>query len=109
MRRIQTLMTVLFLGCAHVGNNFDATSLSWLKEGTSKAEIEQKLGPPLRVGSDSGVPTWTYGYYEYRMFGDSNNKDLVIRFSPAGTVASYALSTTFPEEKKVLDPAVVQK
>ena len=60
----------------------------------------------LRVGSDAGVPTWTYDYYEYRVFGESNSKDLVLRFSADSTVKSYALSTTFPEEKKKLDPAV---
>ena len=106
MSRAAAIFTALLIGCAHVGSNFDATSLAWLHEGTPKAEIEQKLGPPLRVGTDGGVPTWTYGYYEYRVLGDSNNKDLVIRFSPEGTVRSYTLSTTFPEEKKKLDPSL---
>ncbi len=96
----------LLVGCATVGHNFDSTSLNWLHAGTTKAQIEEKLGDPLRVGSDAGVPTWTYGYYEYRLFGDSNNKDLIIHFMPDGTVKSYTLSTTFPEEKKKLDPAV---
>ncbi|HET7786119.1 MAG TPA: hypothetical protein VFL36_09115 [Myxococcales bacterium] len=102
----RAVLSALLMGCAHVGSNFDATSLTWLHQGTGKAEIEQKLGPPLRVGTDAGVPTWTYGYYEYRLFGESNNKDLVIRFSPEGAVQTYTLSTTFPEEKKKLDPAV---
>ena len=104
MRRLA--IATFLAGCATVGRNFDATSLSWLHEGTTKAEIEEKLGAPLRVGSDAGTPTWTFGYYEYRVFGDSNNKDLVIRFSPDGTVKSYTLGTTFPGEKKKLDPAV---
>ncbi|HUJ27638.1 MAG TPA: outer membrane protein assembly factor BamE [Myxococcales bacterium] len=98
--------TALLVGCATVGRNFDSSSLDWLHEGATKAQIQEKLGQPLRVGSDAGVPTWTYGYYEYRLFGDSNNKDLVIRFAPDGTVKSYALSTTFPDEKKKLDPAL---
>ena len=53
-------------------------------------------------------PTWTYGYYRYRLFGASNAKDLVIRFDDAGTVKSYTLNTTFPQEKAALDPAVRQ-
>jgi outer membrane protein assembly factor BamE (lipoprotein component of BamABCDE complex) len=106
MRSTRAIFSALLFGCAHVGNNFDANSLGWLKEGTAKDEIQQKLGPPLRVGSDAGTPTWTYGYYEYRLFAESNNKDLVIRFSPDGTVKAYSLSTTFPEEKRKLDPNV---
>lgn len=106
MRSVRAISLALLFGCAHVGSNFDANSLGWLKEGTPKAEIQQKLGSPLRVGSDAGVPTWTYGYYEYRLFADSHNKDLVIRFSPDGTVTTYTLSTTFPEEKKKLDPSL---
>jgi hypothetical protein len=31
---------------------------------------------------------------------------LVVRFAPDGAVKSYTLSTTFPDEKKKLDPAV---
>jgi len=96
-------IAVFLIGCATVGRNFDATSPSWLHERTTKAVIEEKLGPPLRVGSDAGVPTWTLGDYEYRVFGESNN---VIRFSPGGTVRSYMLATSFLEEKKKLDPAV---
>jgi len=99
------LFATLLVACAHVGTNFDATSLSWLHEGITKAEIQQKLGFPLRVGSDQGMPTWTYGYYEYRLFGDSNNKDLVLRFAPDGTLKTWTLATTFPEEKKKIDPA----
>ncbi|OLC10068.1 MAG: hypothetical protein AUG04_07275 [Deltaproteobacteria bacterium 13_1_20CM_2_69_21] len=104
---VRMLVTaILLVGCAHVGSNFDATSLDWLREGTTKQEIQQKLGTPLRVGSDGGLPTWTYGYYEYRLFGDSNNKDLVLRFASDGTVKSWTFATTFPEEKKKLDPAL---
>jgi outer membrane protein assembly factor BamE (lipoprotein component of BamABCDE complex) len=106
IHRRQAVLAALLIACAHVGNDFDATSLGWLHEGTTKAEIQEKLGPPLRVGSDAGMPTWTYGYYEYKVFGDSNNKDLVIRFAPDGTVKTYALGTTFPEEKKKIDPSV---
>ncbi len=102
------LAAALLAGCATVGHNFDSASLDWLHEGATKAQIEEKLGQPLRVGSDAGVPTWTYGYYEYRLFGESNNKDLVIRFAPDGTVKSYTMNTSFPKEREQLDPTVAK-
>jgi len=99
-------LATLLLGCAHVGTDFDATSLGWLQEGVTKQEIQQKLGTPLRVGYDAGLPTWTYGYYAYKLFGDSDNKDLILRFSPDGTLKSWTFATTFAEEKKKLDPTL---
>ena len=101
------LFALLLTGCATVGHNFDSTSLSWLKTDATRREVLGRLGPPLRVGSDAGVPTWTYGYYQYRVFGDSNNKDLIVRFTPDGHVKSYTLNTTFPSEKAALDPSSV--
>ncbi len=95
------------LACATIGKDFDATELSWLKKDeTTKEQVQQKLGPPWRVGFDAGDPTWTYGYYEYRAFGDSNSKDLVLHFRPDGKLKSYTLNTSFPEERKKLDPGI---
>jgi outer membrane protein assembly factor BamE (lipoprotein component of BamABCDE complex) len=94
------------LSCATVGKNFEATRLSWLKSGeTTKAQVFEQLGQPFRVGSESGELTWTYGYYEYRAFGESNTKDLVLRFTPEGKVRSFTLNTSFPSEREGLDPA----
>lgn len=99
-------MIALCAGCATIGTNFDAAGLAWINPGeTTKAQVIEKLGPPFRVGSDSGEPTWTYGYYEYRAIGDSNTKDLVLRFSPDGKVRSFTLNTSFPSEREKLDPA----
>jgi len=98
------------LACATVGRNFDATQLAWLQNGeTTKEEVLKTLGPPWRVGVDSGQLTWTYGYYQYRAFGDSNSKDLTLHFSPQGTVTSFTLSSSFPSERDKLDPAVAGK
>lgn len=97
-------------GCATVGKDFDSTSLSWLKAGeTAKKDVLEKLGDPFRVGMDSGDKTWTYGYYKYRLIGDSATKDLVIRYSADGKVKSYTLNTSFPDEKESLEPALKQK
>jgi outer membrane protein assembly factor BamE (lipoprotein component of BamABCDE complex) len=97
------------LGCATIGKNFDSTQLSWLKNGeTSKAQVLENMGPPWRVGTDSGDLTWTYGYYEYRALGDSNSKDLVIHFGPDGKVKSHTMNTSFPNEREKLDPGSVK-
>jgi hypothetical protein len=104
-RLTPALALALALGCATIGKNFDAARLGWLEGGrTSKDDVLQKLGPPWRVGADAGAQTWTYGYYEYRALGDSNSKDLVIHFAPDGTVRSYTFNTSFPDERKALDP-----
>ena len=100
------LAVALPLSCATVGRNFDSTQLSWLKNGdTTKANVLDKLGQPFRVGIDEGEPSWTYGYYKYRLIGDTNTKDLVLRFDASGKLKSYTLNTTFDDEKKALDPS----
>lgn len=105
MRIRAAILILLLAGCATVGHDFDSTGLSWLKAGeTSKAQVLEQLGNPFRVGIDSGDLTWTYGFYRYKLIGQSNAKDLVIRFHPDGKVKSFMLNTTFPEEKKSLDP-----
>ena len=97
-------------GCATMGKDFDSTSLSWLKAGeTAKKDVLVKLGDPFRVGMDSGDQTWTYGYYKYRVFGDSETKDLVIRYTADQKVKSYTLNTSFPDEKEALEPELQPK
>jgi outer membrane protein assembly factor BamE (lipoprotein component of BamABCDE complex) len=105
-RALPLLVTATLAGCATMGKDFDAATLGWIRPNeTRKAEVLAKLGNPFRVGVDAGDPTWTYGYYRYSLFGESNTKDLVLRFNPDGTVKSYSLNTTFAEEKTRLDPA----
>jgi outer membrane protein assembly factor BamE (lipoprotein component of BamABCDE complex) len=100
----------LTAGCASIGRDFDSTSLDWLKPGeTDKTIILDHIGGPFRVGFDAGDPTWTYGFYKYRLFGTSVTKDLVIRFDAVGKVKSFTLNTSFPEEKERLDPALKKK
>ncbi len=109
-RLVLLLALGISLSCATVGKNFDATNLSWLKNGeTTKAEVLERMGPPWRVGTDAGDPTWTYGYYQYRVFGDSNSKDLVIHFFPDGRVKSHTMNTSFPKEREKLEPSLAGK
>jgi len=101
------LAGLVLAGCATIGRDFDSASLSWLKAGeTARSDIQARLGDPFRVGSDSGDPTWTYGYYKYRLIGESATKDLVIRFGAGGNVKSFTLNTSFPGEKRALEPAL---
>ena len=104
------IAAAILSGCATVGKDFDSTSLSWLKAGeTAKKDVLTKLGDPFRVGMDSGDQTWTYGYYKYRLIGDSATKDRVIRYSADSKVKSYTLNTSFPEEKTALEPELKPK
>lgn len=94
------LSLLILSGCVTAGQNFRSDDLSWiLVDKTSQGEIQRVLGEPFRVGVDAGSLTWTYGYYRYRLFGETRTKDLVIEFSKDGTVSSYTFNTSFPEEK----------
>ena len=106
-RALAVAVLAALAGCATIGHDFSVADLGWIKPGeTAKPDIMSKLGDPFRVGSDAGDPTWTYGFYKYRLIGSSDAKDLIIRFDAAGRVRSYTLNTTFQEEKAQLDPAV---
>ena len=37
---------------------------------------------------------WTYGRYTYRLIGETDTKDLVIKFNNEGKVSSYTFNTT---------------
>ena len=88
-------------GCITIGKDFNSSDLGWLRSNTTdKGEIYRSLGDPFRTGVDQGKITWTYGYYRYRVFGETCTKDLIIYYNPNGTVSSYTFNTSFPEEKK---------
>ena len=94
------LSFLVLTGCVTAGQNFRSDDLSWIVVNkTSQGEIQRILGEPFRVGVDAGSLTWTYGYYRYRLFGETRTKDLVIEFNRDGKVSSYTFNTSFPEEK----------
>lgn len=94
------LSLLILGGCVTAGKSFRSDDLSWIVvNNTSQGEIQRVLGEPFRVGVDAGSLTWTYGYYRYRLFGETRTKDLVIEFNRNGTVSSYTFNTSFPEEK----------
>jgi hypothetical protein len=98
---ILVCLVVFALGvsCASVGRDFPSASVPGIQIGkTTQADIQSMFGPPWRVGIEDGQRTWTYGKYHYRLFGQSDTKDLVIRFNANNVVVSYSFNTTEREE-----------
>lgn len=89
------LSSMLFAGCATVGKDFPVDQVSSLEVGkTTMEEVKSRFGSPWRTGYESGRKTWTYGKYRYKVFGESQTTDLVIRFDSSGKVHSYSFNTT---------------
>lgn len=89
-------LTLLALqGCATMGADFQFQGPDTIVNGkTTKAEVKNRYGNPFRVGYENGDEKWTYGYYQFKVFGASENKDLAITFNKKGVVSSYSYSTT---------------
>jgi hypothetical protein len=69
------------------------------------SDVEMVLGEPTSVGNSSGVSTWTYGYYSYRLIGESSVKELKFYWSPEKTVRSFSFNSSFPDDvRKARDP-----
>jgi hypothetical protein len=101
--RMIWLVLLILTGCATAGRAFVFESPSSIQIGkTTQAEVLTKYGEPFRAGYANGNLKWTYGYYRYRLFGDTDTKDLDITFDKNGTVSEYTFATSIPEEKKLL-------
>lgn len=86
-------------GCLTVGEEFN-TEVKWIEVGkTTRSDIDAKIGSPWRTGYDSGLYTYTYGFYRYSIFRPTRTRDLVVRFKPNGSVESYSFSSSFAEDK----------
>ena len=92
------LISVMFLsGCFSTGKDFP-DDLNWIKkEKTSQNDVRLVLGSPYSVGNSGGVTTWTYGYYEYKIFGKANHKELKFYWGPDLAVKHFNYSSSFPE------------
>lgn len=92
---VATALITLSVGCATVGSQFEFTGAHSITVGkTQKADVISAFGKPFRVGYENGNEKWTYGYYKYRMVGDSETKDLTITFDAKGVVTNYSYSTS---------------
>ena len=93
------LTAAAFSGCLTVGRDFPADRVGEIAIGkTTRDEIHRMFGEPWRTGLEDGRRTWTYGHYRYKLFGTTETRDLVVRFEPNGTVASYTFNSAPPLE-----------
>jgi len=93
------LLIVLFVliavigGCATVGVDFPTDPVRSIEIGrTTQSDITRTFGDPWRTGIEDGDVSWTYGYYRYRLFGESETRDLKIIFDKSGRVRSYSFN-----------------
>ena len=90
-----TVMSFFTSGCITLGKDFPASNVSVIKIGhTTKNEIRKLFGSPWLSGIQDGELAWTYGNYDYSLFGKRKAKDLVVQFNKKGIVSTYTFSTT---------------
>ncbi|MBC7531934.1 MAG: hypothetical protein H7318_10180 [Oligoflexus sp.] len=95
-------LSMIQVGCVTRGQDF-SSDINWVqKSKTTQPEVEKYLGAPTSVGNSGGVPTWTYGYYDYRLFGDSKTKELKFYWGPDSKVQDFSFNSSFPEDRRRL-------
>ena len=88
-------MIMFFSGCITLGKDFPEANVSTISIGvTTKNEVRKLFGSPWLSGVQDGKPAWTYGIYDYSLFGEREAKDLVVQFDDRGKVSSFTYSTT---------------
>lgn len=90
---------LLLSNCATVGKPFEFKGPKSIINGkTTQSQIISTYGEPFRVGYENGDLKWTFGYYQYKLFGNSDSKDLNITFDKNNVVSGYTYSSSVPEE-----------
>ena len=93
--------TILFFisSCLTIGKNFPHSNVKSIKNGkTTKDDIRNLFGSPWLSGINNGELTWTYGNYDYSIFGKKKGKELVVQFDEKGQVTTFTYSTTEHDE-----------
>ena len=94
-----SMMIMFVSGCITLGKDFPEANVSSVTIGvTTKNEIRKLFGSPWLSGVQDGQPAWTYGSYDYSLFGERKAKDLVVQFDDQGKVSSFTFSTTDHDE-----------
>ncbi|MGE0172972.1 MAG: hypothetical protein AB7T49_09310 [Oligoflexales bacterium] len=94
------LGAVLLVGCVTRGRDFPS-DLNWIKvKQTSQSDVASTMGEPYEVGSSSGTPTWTYGYYKFQLFGESYTKELKFYWDPESKIRDYSFTSSFPKDRQ---------
>ena len=89
--------TLWLSACVTRGQNFSSDT-RWLDQSKpTRTQVRTLMGPPYKVGSSNGIPTWTYGYYKHQLFGDSHVKELKIYWSN-DAIKTYSFSSSFPQD-----------
>ena len=100
MRIALVVLAFVLTSCVTQGHNF-SSNINWIKNGaTTKIEVDRILGKPFSVGHASGKPTWTYGYYQYKVFGASYTKELKLYWDENNTVSNFSFTSSFPDDIK---------
>ena len=94
-----SMMIMFVSGCITLGKDFPEANVSSITIGvTTKKEIRKLFGSPWLSGVQDGQPAWTYGSYDYSLFGERKAKDLVVKFDDKAQVSSFSFSTTDHDE-----------
>ena len=97
-----SMMIMFVSGCITLGKDFPEANVSSITIGvTTKNEIRKLFGSPWLSGVQDGQPAWTYGSYDYSMFGERKAKDLVVQFDAKAKVSSFTFSTTDHDERTI--------
>ena len=94
-----SMMIIFVSGCITLGKEFPEANVSSITIGlTTKNEVRKLFGSPWLSGVQDGKLAWTYGSYDYSLFGERIAKDLVVQFNDQGKVSSFTYSTTDHDE-----------
>jgi hypothetical protein len=108
MKTLALLLSMILVGCASVGKNFNADNVAKIQTGkTTEADLVQMFGEPQQRGlKTGGLKTLTWIYTESRVKGetfipiagafmggaDTKTKSLTVSLGSDGTVTDYAFS-----------------
>ena len=77
-------------GCGTAGKSFNASKVESIVNGiTTRSDIKIMFGEPFKIGIQNGQPIWVYEDHHYSIINNDTSKDLIIIFSPDGTVQSH--------------------
>ncbi|PLX85408.1 MAG: hypothetical protein C0614_04405 [Desulfuromonas sp.] len=100
IRHLLVIASVLLMSsCMTIGWEFPVHNVARIEIGkTSRSDIHDMFGPPWRTGIEDGRKVWTYAHYKYGLSGQTEARDLLVRFDDAGLVFSYTFSSSVPGE-----------
>jgi hypothetical protein len=92
----------LFSSCLSIGDKL-TEDFNNIKIGvTTRQEIENKFGNPIRFGIDNGFKSYNYMYIKAMPFSDPKVKYFLLIFNENDTVKSYSFYSSFEDDKKIV-------